>query len=367
MRPQVGEGPRSMARVLHLISSNQRRGAETFGVELAADLTARGHAVEILAVAPSASGPFLDVVVAGEHRADPRGLARIVSAARRNDLIISFGSTSLQLAALAGLVARRPFVYRNIGDPAAWQSVRAAGTRVGAPLRRASGIVAVFPGAGTEITRRYGIDASRIRVIPRGVPADRFPVTTPQRRADARAALGLDPARPWALFLGALSEEKDPLAAIAAVAGHPEAGLLVCGDGPLAADVAAQALLPTDRLRLLGPVDDVRQALSAADVLLLTSRTEGVPGAAIEAGLTGLPVVASQVGGLPYLVDDGRTGLLVTPGDTSGFTSALTTAIARRDELGAAAAVRCRDEFSMAAVGAAWHEVVSALARRRRR
>ena len=181
-----------MARILHLISSNQRRGAETFGTELAADMTERGHEVEVLAVAPSTSGPYLDVKVAGRHRADPVGLARILRSANANDLVVSFGSASLQSAGIAGALTRRPFIYRNIGDPTVWQSVRGARWRVGLPLRRASAIVAVFPEAGAEIARRYGIDQSRIRVIPRGVPSERFPLVSQERVHDVCWAGPLD-------------------------------------------------------------------------------------------------------------------------------------------------------------------------------
>lgn len=351
-----------MARVLHLISSNQRRGAETFGVELAADLRGRGHEVEVIAVAQSATGPFHNVEIAGRHRADPAGFARIVREARDRDLLVSFGSVSLQVAAVAGAIARRPFVYRNIGDPAVWQTVRGARWRVGLPLRRATAIVAVFPGARDELIRRNSIDPSRVRVIPRGVPADRFPVATEDARAAARTQLGLDPGRPWALYVGSLSAEKDPELAVTAVAAHPNAGLIICGDGPLADTIRRQTALPAERLRLLGPVDDVRPPLAAADLLILTSRTEGIAGAAIEAGLTGLPVVSSRVGGMPYLIEDGATGVLVSPGDRAGFTAALTTALDGADRLGLAAATRCRAEFSMEVVGAAWDRLVSEVA-----
>lgn len=348
-----------MASILHLISSNQRRGAETFGVELAVELRARGHQVTVLAVAPSTAGPHLDVAVAGRSRVDPQGLARIVAASRKSDLVVSFGSSSLQATAVASALARRPFVYRNIGDPRVWQAVRGADVRVGWPLRRASAIVAVFPDAGRELRRRYRIDEDRIRVIPRGVPADRFPITTDEQRAHARQALDLGD-RPWAVYVGSLSSEKDPMLAVEAVARTKEVGLIICGDGPLADDVRCAGRLPAERLRFLGPVDDVREPLAGGDVLLLTSVTEGVPGVVIEAGLTGLPTVASNVGGLPFVVAHGATGWLVER-DADQFAAALQEAVERRLPVGAAAAARCREIFSMENVAMAWNELVTSL------
>lgn len=348
-----------MTRVLHLIASNQRRGAETFGVELAAELARRGHTVDVLAVMASPAGPYHDVRVAGRTRLDPRGLARIAAAARRADVIVSFGSITLQIAALTSALTRRPFVYRNIGDPAVWGAVRGADARIGRPLRSAARIVAVFPGARDEMTHRYRIDPDRVDVIPRGVPAERFPVADDQRRQDARARLGIDSSRPWALYAGALSAEKDPLLAISAIAAHPDAGLLICGDGPLANAIAGDSLLAPERRRFLGPVNDVRDVMAAADLLLLTSHTEGVPGVGIEAGLTGLPVVAPRVGGIPFLVSDRSTGVLVDQRSPEAFATAIEEAIVNGPQLGRNAAARCREVFSMSAVADAWERTIA--------
>jgi glycosyltransferase involved in cell wall biosynthesis len=85
---------------------------------------------------------------------------------------------------------------------------------------------------------------------------------------------------------------------------------VVVGDGPDA------ALLPADApLELLGERDDVAELLAASDVFVLSSRSEGLPMSILEAMAAGLPVVASRVGGVPELVEDGVTGFLVEPGD----------------------------------------------------
>lgn len=347
-----------MARVLHLISSNQRRGAETFAVELAEALVPLGHDVDVLAIRPSLVGPHVEVRVAGRSRLDPVGFVRVLRAARRSDIVVGFGSISLQTGALVSALARRPFVYRNIGDPAAWQNVRASGVRVGWPLRRATAVVAVFPEAGDELTRRYRIPTERIRAIPRGVPEDRFAPTDDAGRARARARLGLDPDRPWVAFIGSLSAEKDPLLAVRAVAATAAAGLLICGDGPLAPLVQDEVAGSRDRFALTGPVDDVREVLAASDVLLLTSHTEGVPGVAIEAGLSGIPVVAPAVGGIAGVVRHDRTGFVVDDRHAASFAAGIEAAIERRDELGGRAREHCRRHFSMSAVAGRWDELL---------
>src|SRR5438105_1224637 len=131
-----------MARVLHLISSNERRGAEVFACELADHLRGVGHDVRVMAVEPSGGTEVLDAEVAGRGRGDPRGFARALAAARWADVVVSFGSTSLITGAVVAKLARRPFVYRNIGDPAVWGAARFAGQRIGAPVRSAAAVVA---------------------------------------------------------------------------------------------------------------------------------------------------------------------------------------------------------------------------------
>ena len=348
-----------MARLLHVVSSNQRRGAEVFGVELAEALAPHGHSVEVVAVSRVPAGPYLEISVAGGSRWSPIGLGKLSAAARKSDVVIGFGGAALQAGALSALLARRPFIYRSIGDPRRWHDVRAASLRLGAPLKHASAVVAVFPQARLEFIRRFGLDPDKVTVIPRGVQANRFPVTTSAERTEARRHLGLDN-RPWLVFVGSLTEEKAPLRAIDAVLAHPTAGLIVCGDGPLIGKVRERAAAQPERLHLQGPVVDVRPSLRAADAIILSSDTEGVPGAVVEAGMTGLPAIASAVGGVPFLVHDSETGILVKPDSTRGFTDAIDSAVRGGVSMGLAAAQWCRQEFSMDVVASRWADLIRA-------
>jgi glycosyltransferase involved in cell wall biosynthesis len=110
---------------------------------------------------------------------------------------------------------------------------------------------------------------------------------------------------------------------------------------------------------VLGPRDDVRPVYDAADALVLPSHTEGIPGAAIEAALSGLPVVSFPVGGVPSVVVSGRTGILVDSRNPASVAEALEIAVDRRAEWGMAGRQRCLEMFSMESVGAAWERVVA--------
>jgi len=355
-----------MARILHLTASNARRGAETFAYELADHLRGAGHEVRVMCVVGADLPNALPIEVAGSQRRSPRTFRNVLDAARWSDMVVSFGSISLQSAASATTLARKPFVYRNIGDPAVWGSIPGADLRIGLPLRRARHVVALYPGAADELARRYRIDPASITVIPRGVDADQYqPVTGPERVA-ARAELGADPDRRWLLYLGALSTEKDPLAVVEVVRRLPDdVGVLVGGTGPMADEVAAAAAPYGDRIRLLGVIQ-ARTGLAAADALLLPSRTEGIPGAAIEASLSGLPVAATDVGGTSSVVLDGRTGRVVPAEDYDALAEAALDVLEHAETYGAAARAHCSAEFSMANVGQRWEGVVDRVTATRR-
>jgi glycosyltransferase involved in cell wall biosynthesis len=194
-----------------------------------------------------------------------------------------------------------PFVYRSIGDPEHWVAESRHPRLTGLEYRRAATVVALWPGAAEAIQRLHGIPAERLAVIPNARRASDFlPVTQSQRHA-SRRALGIGP-EPVALFVGSLSPEKRVDRAIEAVALTPSHRLLIAGDGGdrSRAQDLSQSLAP-GRVTFLGHVADVRRVLAASDVLLISSETEGMPGSAIEALLTGIPVVAPPVGALPEM------------------------------------------------------------------
>ncbi len=346
-----------MARILQLIASDHRRGAETFAHQLAGELGVLGHDVRVVAI--SGDGNGLPVEVAGRSRSDVRGLRRIVDAARRSDVVVGSGSTTLLVGAAAARAARRPFVYRSIGDPSIWGQVRLAGLRVGVPARSAARVVTVFPEATETFRHRYRVPAARLATITNGVPAAQFQPASPREAAAARGRLGLDPGRRWVGLVGALSPEKDPLLALRAV-HHLDAdvGLVVAGGGPLADEVRSAASDLGDRVRLLGVTDDVTGVYAAIEALVLPSRTEGVPAVAIEAALCGLPVVATAVGGVPSVVVDGATGRLLHEPDPAELASATADALVHRDRWGVAARRHALDRFTMDVVGRRWDELL---------
>jgi len=347
--------------VLQVITSAQRRGPEMFSLALASALADHGWPVRTVAMYPSPVANALPVRVLGTRRlAIVCGLRREAPSAQ---LMIAFGSKTLPACAAAGFLASRPFIYQSIGDPSYWARTPARRVRTGVCVRRAKVVVALWPGAAASIARIYGVSQDRISVIPNARAAAEFPLVDEVRRAQARERLDLEIDRPVVAYLGALAVEKGVDAAIDAMVEVPDATFLVVGDGPERASLVRKAAgLLGPRARFLPPTNDPAGVLAAADVLVLPSLSEGLPGVLIEAGLSGIPVVATDVGGIREIVCSGETGLLVHPGDSDALAGGLRAALANGHDMGSAARVRCLERFEMAVVATAWHQLLTRLA-----
>lgn len=148
-------------------------------------------------------------------------------------------------------------------------------------------------------------------------------------RAAVRAELGWADDDVVVASVGRLEAQKDPITMVEALseaqAQVPKLRAVLVGGGSLEAEVraTASALDIADRLDLLGLRDDVPSLLAASDLFALSSRWEGLPRAALEAARAGLPIAATDTGGIRELIDDGVTGRLVPIGDASALAVAL--------------------------------------------
>ncbi|MBX6311518.1 MAG: glycosyltransferase family 4 protein [Isosphaeraceae bacterium] len=167
----------------------------------------------------------------------------------------------------------------------------------------------------------------KVHVVPNGIDTARF-----RQRGDVQAlrrSLGIPPEAPVVGTIGRLDEIKrqDLLLRAFARAGVliPEAHLLLVGDGPLMGELRtlAAGLRLGKRVHFAGYQEQPEHYLQVMDVFALTSRSEGMPLVVLEAWAAGVPVVASRVGGLPELIDEGQTGLLFAPGDECALAAAL--------------------------------------------
>ncbi|MCG8649129.1 MAG: glycosyltransferase [Pirellulales bacterium] len=351
--------------VLQVLASTDRRGAELFGVDLHQALVARGRAVRTVALATGKQRQGLDIEPLGPSRRHPLTIVRLRQLARAASVVVAHGSTTLPVSALALLGAATPFIYRNIGDPRHWTPGRVRRQRTKYLLGRAAAVAALTDESAEQLAVDFSVPRHRIRTIPTGVRLEQFPEVTPERRSAARSRLGLADRRKVVLWMGALSAEKNVGLAIRTVAPMEGVLLLIVGDGPERADAERLAdRLAPGRVLLNGATSEPATALAAADALLLTSDTEGVPGVLIEAGLSGLPMVATDVGLVHAVVEDQRTGLLAPRGDAPALRGRLDHVLSPAGvELGRAARRRCAGRFDLRVVAAAWDDLIGEVTR----
>lgn len=317
-------------RVLHVDTGREWRGGQTQMLHLVTRQPGEAH-VALPADAPLR--PRLEALGIPVHPIDFRGawrgfqgLRRVVDAVRP-DLVAAHTSHAHGHAVLAGaapLVVHRRVDFVPGRDPL---------TRL--KYRRPRGYVAVSD-AIRRILVAAGVDDDAIAVVRDGVdPAPFLADTTPP--AAVRAALGVPAGAPLVGAVGALVDHKGHEHLIDAMAWidneRQDVWCVIVGDG--ANRAALQARIGRygigARTRLVGRRDDVPALLRALDVFAHPSVEEGMGQVVVEAMLAGAPVVASSAGGLPEVVDDGETGLLVPPGDGAALSRAILAVLRGRD------------------------------------
>ena len=353
-------------KVLHVVASRDRRGAEVFASALVASLSGSNvdQRVAVLHASRgdgvSFSAPTTEIGTASVHvpgirmsGAGVRNLKRAI-ASYRPDVVQAHGGEPLKYALAASLADGRRVVYRRIGEMTQFGGDHARRRVYSGLMRRAARVVAVADALRVELVDQFGLAPERVVVIPNGVDVETLLPSRP--RDDMRGVLGIGSDVQVVLSLGALTWEKDPIGHLDVVAqvaaGRPRLVHVFAGDGPLRRRLSAEIHRRgvQDRTLLLGSRSDVGDLLAASDVMLLASTTEGMPAAAIEAGLAGLPVVGYALRGVLEVVVDGETGSLVPSGEQALLASALGRLLDdrnARDRMGRAAREWCRGRFDI--------------------
>jgi glycosyltransferase involved in cell wall biosynthesis len=204
-------------------------------------------------------------------------------------------------------------------------------------------LVAVSPQVRDDLLALGIGTPERWRVIPLGLRLEPFAAVT-EPTGQLRRRLGVPADAPLVGAVGRLVAIKDLATLVGAVARLPKVHLALIGDGEqrAALERIIASLGIEGRVHLPGWADDVAAWVADLDVVALTSRNEGTPVALIEALAAGRPVVATSVGGVPFVIRDGVSGWLVPPGDPVAVAEALAACLgdpaeaARRAEAGRA-------------------------------
>ncbi len=238
--------------------------------------------------------------------------ARAATRAKNWDAIVSHWLVPAAAVGVA-LAGARPHLAIAHGSDVRLVSSLPGGKKFVRALARRADLV--------YVARALAVDGAPGRVVAMGIDTAQF---SGGARARARAALGIDGFA--ILYMGRLSYEKGPDLAIDALPDG--ATLLIAGAGP---ERDALARRCGANVRLLGEVRGAarRDLYAACDALVVPSRHDGAPTVIREAHAAGLPVVATRVGGIPELIEDGVTGLLCDPPSGTRPNSGIRTALVR--------------------------------------
>ena len=322
---------------MHVLSSYGVGGQERIALDLAIGQRARGHRVAVVSLAPPPDGAMVDEFaaagIATERIAKHKpgiDLALVPRLARTlrtlaADVVHTHNPLPLIYGAPAARLARAAAIHTKHGVNPGGRGQRML-RRTAARLVHA--FVAVSSTTADQARSQHDVALAKLHVIPNGIRLDRY-APDPEARAAARVELGLGDA--WVVgTVGRLDAYKNQALLVRALAPllSSRLRLVIVGDGDNRPEVeAAIAALPDPRwVVLTGRRMDVPRLIHAFDVFALSSKSEGLPLVVPEAMAAALPIVTTNVGGLPGVVDDGETGLVVPVDETALFTALSTLA-----------------------------------------
>lgn len=297
-----------------------------------------------------------------------------------------YSAKNIVVAAIAKILGRPSIVHLQTSKHDEPAAIKAHGALAWWAYRTATAYIAV----SGNLQRAYldaGLPSDLIRVIPNGVDTTRFSPASGGQRAELRARLGVPADRPMILFVGVISNDKQPQVLFDAweslqrdpattstlvFVGATDPSLYELEDRlGERLQARAQALPPDQRPVFVPPTNAIEDYYRAADIVVMPSVREGLPNVVLEAMACGLPVVASRLpGSTDTMIEDGRDGRLVPVGDTSAFADAIAAIITDPVEagrMGAAARETAQQRYQMSRIAEQWLAVYEEVAMRPRR
>ncbi len=349
-------------KILHIISSGGMYGAEAVILNLSRTLNENAHS-SVLGVFSNSSNPNLQLhesaikegieshLIPCSGQVDPTVIASIqrLVAQTGADIVHAHGYKADVYACFALRRTTTPFVSTCHNWLKDGPLVSLYGMVDRFMLRSYAGVIAVSDEVKTKLLKA-GVRAQKIHLIRNGIDMRPFINAKPSLRieGDGESALVVG-------WIGRLSNEKGADIFLRAAAGvlaeYPGARFVVVGDGP---DLAMlNALIDELNIRknvsLAGRREDMPSVYASLDVMVSSSRQEGLPMAILEGMASGLPLVATAVGDVPTVVRDGRSGVLVPSEDVGLLASAIVELLRDallRMRLGSAARRLIAEEFS---------------------
>ena len=339
--------------------------SETFIAHELAELRRRGAEVRVLSLRPPTEERrhafIADAGLEAAARYEPAEFAALLREFRPQLLHAHFATEPAAAARELAEVAGLPFTFTAHG----YDLRRKAPADFAARAAAARAVVTVSEANARHIVERFGVPAKHLRVIPCGVDTNHF---SPDPSAAPRAGI------PLIVCVARHAPVKNLGLLLDACAALQRRGVkfrcVSVGDGPCRRELETRrARLGLDKsVEFVGAADhnEVLGWWRRASVAALTSESEGMPVCLMEAAACGVPAVATMVGGVPELIEDGVTGLLSPPNDPETFATALRQLLeepALASKMGIAARRRAEERFSLArqvdALLELWREIIA--------
>jgi len=352
--------------VLQIIDGLNVGGAEVLLRDLVRGLSGDRYRVSVCYSTPGPMVPEIEALgvpmtrLPRLARVDPLLLLRMCQTIRKDPPQVVH--THLFKSDFHGRLAARmcgvPVVISTLHNSDAWAKNALFGKLYGATSRFADRLIAVSEEVREFAIAHTDVESERVTTIPNGVPLQKF---SDQEEAGMglRRELGIAGDAPLIGIVGRLMPQKDHETFLqAAVQIHkalPQARFLIVGDGPLRDDLTARSAA----LGLEGPVlfcglrKDIPAIMAAIDLLVFSSRWEGLPVTLLEGMAAARAVVSTAVGGVPGVMIDGQTGVLVPPGDPAALAQACVQVLANpdlRSKMGRAGRARVEAHYSIEAM-----------------
>ena len=217
-------------------------------------------------------------------------------------------------------------------------------------LRRVDAAVALSDRIRNELLDA-GLKNQKIHIIPNGIDTSVYRPPEPETRIEKREILGLDGYDDVLVFTGRLTRQKglDVLLRSLGRIENRNYILVIAGQGEMQPHLRALAeeLGITGKIRFCGPVKDVLSLYQAGDIFVLPSRDEGLSNSLLEAMSAGMRVVATGISGSSEVIEDGKSGILIPPGDEQALAAALREAFSKDSSMGRRARERIISDYSI--------------------
>ena len=364
---------------MFVISGLERGGAENQLVHLACSLAVRGWQVSVLSYLPFSQTSYAPALQRGGVTTCTlnagTGVTRYFNLVRavctvgrfKPDILVGFMFHGIMTARIAGLLWR---FTANVSSIRSERHRRLRERLLGATDRLTDAVTIMSRRLANELIRRRIATPVHTHVIPNGVAVARFDVAD-EDRGGIRGELAVTEDQFLWIAAGRLVPDKDYptlLRAFSSLSQHrPDARLIIAGDGPLRNELSSliQRMDLDTRVQLLGLRQDMPTLYAASDALVLSSAWEGMPGVVLEAMAARLPVVATSVGAIPEMVENGTHGFVVPPKDPTLLADAMQRVMdlpeESRREIGEKARSRIEREFLPDRVVDMWEDLFDRL------